>query len=76
MEAAVVFGSVSNVEAAAAAEIPSGTCGCLVVDEDAATKGADGSGTIVEGAVEVFPGRLRRVNGVLTEEVKRELGLG
>ena len=46
------------------------------MDEDAATEGANGSSIIVEGAVEVFPGRLRRVDGGLTEEVKRELGLG
>jgi len=76
MKAAVVFRIVADVEAVAAAEIRSGARGWLVVDEDAATEGANGSSIIVEGAVEVFPGRLRRVNGVLTEEVKRELGLG
>ena len=76
MKAAVVFGGVADVEAVAAAEIPSGACGWFVVDEDAATEGADGGGIIVEGAVEVCPGRLRRVDGGLTEEVKRELGLG
>ena len=53
MKAAVVFGGVADVEAVAAAEIPSGACGWFVVDEDAATEGADGGGIIVEGAVEV-----------------------
>ena len=51
-----MLGGVSNFESVVAAVVPRGTRGGLVVDEDATTKGADGSGVIVEGAIEVLPG--------------------
>ena len=54
MEAAVVLEQVSDVEAVAATEVPSGACGGLVVDDDLATKGADGSGVVIEGVLK-FP---------------------
>ena len=55
MEASIVLGRVSDVIAGVATEVPSGSYGGLVVDDDSATKGADGSGVVIEGAVEVFP---------------------
>ena len=56
MEAVILLGRVSNVEADAVTQVPSGMCGGLVADEDSATEGVNRSGVVIEGVVEVFPG--------------------
>ena len=52
-----MLGSVADVEAVPAAEVPSVSCGQLVVDNDAAAKRTKWVSVKVEGGVKVFPGR-------------------
>ena len=59
-----------DVEAVAGAEGPGGAGGGLVVDEDAASHGAEGGGIKVEGAIEVFPCGCEEGDGGLAEEVE------
>ena len=55
LEAAVVLQGGADVEAVAGAEGPGGAGGRLVVDEYAASNGAEGGGVKVEGSIEVSP---------------------
>ena len=55
-EGAIMMEGGTNVKTIFAAEVPRGALAGLCMDKDAATKGANGSGIIIEGAVEIFPG--------------------
>ena len=64
MEAAIVFESWADVEPVAATKGPGQAFVGVVVDDDRAATGADGSGIEVEGSLVVeFPGRHVRGNG-------------
>ena len=75
MEAAVVLQGGANIEAVAGAEVPGGAGGWLVVDEYAASDGAEGGGVEVEGVIEGFPSGEEGSNGGLAEKVEGEFGL-
>ena len=70
LEAAVVLQGGVDVEAVVGAEGPGGAGGWLVVDEYAASDGAEGGGVEVEGAIEVFPSGSEGGNGGLAEKVE------
>ena len=70
LEAAVVLQGGADVEAVADAEVPGGAGGGLVVDEYAASDGAEGGGVEVEGAIEVFPSGYEGGDGGLAEEAE------
>ena len=69
LKAAVVLQGGADVEAVAGAEGPGDASGWLVMNEDAASDGAEGGGVEVEGAIEVFPCRCEGGDGGLEEEV-------
>ena len=69
LEAAVVLQGMANEEAVAGAEGPGGAGGWLVVDEYAASDGAEGGGVEVEGAIEVFPSGSEGGDGGMAEKV-------
>ena len=75
LEAAVVLQGRADVEAVVSAEGLGGAGGWLVVDEYAASDGAEGGGVKVEGAVEVFPSRSEGGNSGMAKKVDEELGL-
>ena len=75
LEAAVVLQGGDDVESVAVAEGPGGAGGWLVVNEYAASDGAEGGGVKVEGAIEVFPSGSEGGNGGLAEKVEGDLGL-
>ena len=76
LEAAVVVESGSNVETRASVESPGELHGGFVVDDDWTSHGAQRGGIVVEGSMEVFPGRKGRGEGGLAEEVEGEFCLG
>ena len=55
MKTSVVLEGRTDVEAVAAAEVPRFAGAGFVVDKNFAPSGADGSGIIVEGSIEVSP---------------------
>ena len=75
MEATVVLQGGADVEAVAVAEGPGGAGGWIVVDEYAASNGAEGGGVKVEGVIEFFPSGSEGGDGGLAEKVEGELGL-
>ena len=76
LEAAVVVESGPNIETRAAMEIPGELHGGFVVDDDWTPHGAQRGGIVVEGSMEVFPGRRGWGEGGLAEEVEGEFCLG
>ena len=70
LEAAVVFQGGANIESIVGVEGPGGAGVELVVDEYAASDGAEGGGVEVEGAIEVFPCGCEWGDGGLAEEVE------
>ena len=70
LEAAVVSQVRADVENVAGAKGPVGAVGGLVVDEYAASDGAEGGGVEVEGAIEVFPNGSEGGDGGLLEKVE------
>ena len=70
LEAAVVLQGGADVEAVAGSEGPGGAGGGLVVDEYAASNGAERGRIKVEGVIEVFPCGCEGGDGGLTEEVE------
>ena len=70
LEAEVVFQGGADVETVAGAKGPGGADGGLVVDEYAASDGAEGGGVEVKGAIEFFPCRCEGGDGGLAEEVE------
>ena len=76
VEAAVMFECRSNVEPAAATEVPSFADAWFVVDDDGASNRSQRGGIKVEGAVEVLPCRHCWGESGLSEEDESELGLG
>ena len=71
-----MFECGSNVEPAAAAEVPSFADACFVVDYDGASNWSQRGDIKVEGAVEVLPFIHCWGESGLLEEVESELGLG
>jgi hypothetical protein len=69
MKAPIVLESDSNVEAIASAEVPRLARARLVVDEDLASGWTDGSGVIIEGAIEISPCGLGGVESGLAKKV-------
>ena len=55
-EGAIMMEGRTDVKTILAAEVPRSALAGLCMDKDAAAKGANGSGIIIEGAVEIFPG--------------------
>ena len=55
-EGAIMMEGGTNVKTILAAEVPRGALGGLCMDKDAATKGANGSGIVIEGAIKIFLG--------------------
>ncbi len=76
LEGAVVVESGSDIETRASAESPGESHGGFVVDDDWTSHGAQRSGVIVEGSMEVFPDGKGRGKGGLAEEVESEFCLG
>jgi hypothetical protein len=68
--AAVMLKGDANVEAVRAAEVPGTASGWLIVADDRAAKWEERGGIVVEGAIEVFPGRHAWHGGGLVEEVE------
>ena len=69
--AVVMLKGDTNLEFIRAAEVPGATSGWLIVDDDGAAKWEERGGIVVEGAIEVFPGRHAWRDGGLAEEVER-----
>jgi hypothetical protein len=70
MMAAVMLQGHTNVESIRAAEVPGVVSGWLIVGDDRAAKWEERGGIVVEGAIEVFPGRHAWCDGGLVEEVE------
>jgi hypothetical protein len=73
--AAVVFEGDANVVTVSAVEVPGAADVGFVVDDDWATEGEDGVGVVIEGAVEMFPGRDGWIDCRLAEQVESEFNL-
>jgi hypothetical protein len=69
--AAVMLKGDANVESVRATEVPGAARGWLIVGDDGAAKWEERGGIVVEGAIEVFPGRHAWRDGGLMEEVER-----
>ena len=67
--AVVMLKGVADVESVRAAEVPGAASGWLIVGDDRAAKWEERGGIVVEGAIEVFPGRHAWRDGGLAEEV-------
>jgi hypothetical protein len=68
--AAVMLKGDANVESIRAAEVPGAASGWLIVGDDRAAEWEERGGTVVEGAIELFPGRHAWHDGGLAEEVE------
>ena len=68
--AAVMLKGDADVESVRAAEVPGAASGWLIVGDDGAAKWEERGGIVVEGAIEVFPGRHAWCDGGLAEEVE------
>jgi hypothetical protein len=68
--AAVMLKGDANVESVRAAEVPGAASGWLIVGDDWAAKWEERGGIVVEGAIEVFPGRHACRDGGLVKEVE------
>ena len=75
VEVTVVLKGTPDVETIMVTEGPGLGRAGLVVDDDSASNGANGSYVKVEGDVAVFPGRYFRSKGGLTKEIKGEFDL-
>jgi hypothetical protein len=74
--AAVMLQGDANVESVRATEaVPGAASGWLIVGDDRAAKWEERGGIVVEGAIEVFPGRHAWCDGGLAEEVECQLCL-
>ncbi len=68
--AGVMLKGDAGVESVRAAEVPGVAGGWLIVGDDRAAKWQERGGVVVEGAIEVFPGRHAWHDGGLAEEVE------
>jgi hypothetical protein len=59
----------ADVKSVRATEVPEAASGFLIVGHDGAAKWLERGGIVVEGAIEVFPGRHAWRDGGLAEEV-------
>jgi hypothetical protein len=73
--AVVMLQEDANVESVRAVEVPGVASGWLVGGDDRAAKWEERGGIVVEGAIEVFPGRHTWCDGGLAEEVECQLCL-
>ncbi len=73
--AVVMLKGDTNVESVRAAEVPGATSGWFIVGDDGAAEWEERGGTVVEGAIEVFPGRHAWGDRGLAEEVECKLCL-
>ncbi len=70
MMAAVMLKGDANIESVRATEVPGAVSGWLIVGDDGATEWEERGGIVVEGAMEVFPGRHAWRDEGLAEEVE------
>jgi hypothetical protein len=68
--AALMLKGDASVESVKAVEVPGAASGWLIVGDDGAAKWEERGGIVVEGAIEVFPGRHAWCDGGLAEEVE------
>ena len=65
-----------NVETILFVKVPRRTFAGFGMDENKAAEGGDGTGVIIEAAIEILPGGFSRVKGGLMEKIESEFGLG
>jgi hypothetical protein len=68
--AAVMLKGDTNIESVRAAEVPGVASGWLIMGNDRAAEWEERGGIVVEGAIEVFPGRHAWCDRGLAEEVE------
>ncbi len=73
--AVVMLQGDNTIESVRAAEVPGAASGWLIVGDDRAAKWEERGGIVVEGAIEVFPGRHAWCDEGLVEEVECRLCL-
>jgi hypothetical protein len=68
--AALMLKGHADIESVRATEVPGAASGWLIVGDDRAAKWEERGGIVVEGAIEVFPGRHAWHDRGLVEEVE------
>ncbi len=68
--AVVMLKGDAVVESVRATEVPGAASGLLIVGDDRVAKWEERGGIVVEGAIEVFPGKHAWRDGELAEEVE------